>query len=594
MVDLVHHAVLVGGLDYWRYDPRAPTPSLDEHRLRERVYPRVKGMGLNLSQEGAFRTGPPGDDESAGPWIGIQVAEFPAWFVCQRCRALSHRKALEEKSGKYRHQCNRTQVGDCVPVRFVVTCKDGHLDEFPWNWFVHNQGERCDGRDLFLFEGATGDFTEIIVRCKNCDTQRSLADAREDKILLDCQGRRPWLGHQADVTCTHKMHLLSRTASNAYFAQTMSALTIPEKGRELQTAVSATTLWQLLSQATDASDVKTLRKMVPLINTNLAAITGKSASDYSDDDLATAVRAVHGGEGVAREGLRTAEYRQFLMAKDERPGELPPELDTFFASRLVPKQSLPSCLADVTLVKKLRRVSAQVGFTRLSSPVPNLQGEYEDDVKLAALTLAESWLPATEILGEGILLRFREDVIRAWEERPEVQERAGFLKQGYIKNFGLAAASRFPDARYFMLHSLSHLLMTAVSLECGYAAASLSERIYCAPATDPFPMAAILILTGSSGAEGTLGGLVEQGRRMGHHLRRAFRLAELCSNDPVCASHCPGDDDHTERHLEGAACHGCLYVAEPSCERFNSYLDRALVVPALGQKAEYAFLGSCP
>jgi Domain of unknown function (DUF1998) len=141
---------------------------------------------------------------------------------------------------------------------------------------------------------------------------------------------------------------------------------------------------------------------------------------------------------------------------------------------------------------------------------------------------------------------------------------------------------------------LSHLLMTAMSLECGYAAASLAERIYCAPATDPTPMAAILILTGSSGSEGTLGCLIEQGRRIDHHIRRAFQMSALCSNDPVCASHRPGDDDHTERFLEGAACHGCLYIAEPSCERFNSYLDRALVVPVIGKDPAWAFFGECP
>jgi hypothetical protein len=168
------------------------------------------------------------------------------------------------------------------------------------------------------------------------------------------------------------------------------------------------------------------------------------------------------------------------------------------------------------------------------------------------------------------------------------------LLDAFMKKFPEVAPGGFPGPRYFMLHSLSHLLMTAMSLECGYAAASLSERIYCAPATDPTPMAAILILTGSSGAEGTLGGLIEQGRNIHRHLRRAFHMAALCSNDPVCSGHRVGKNDHSERYLEGAACHGCLYVAEPSCERFNSYLDRALVVPALGLPPEMAFFRAAP
>ena len=64
-------------------------------------------------------------------------------------------------------------------------------------------------------------------------------------------------------------------------------------------------------------------------------------------------------------------------------------------------------------------------------------------------------------------------------------------------------------------------------------------------------------------------------------------LARLCSNDPVCAGHSP-DDAHDDRYLEGASCHGCLLISEPSCERMNSYLDRTLVVPTV-ENAEAAF-----
>jgi hypothetical protein len=43
-----------------------------------------------------------------------------------------------------------------------------------------------------------------------------------------------------------------------------------------------------------------------------------------------------------------------------------------------------------------------------------------------------------------------------------------------------------------------------------------------------------------------------------------------------------------ERFLHGAACHGCLLIAETSCERRNEFLDRALVVPTVeGVGAEF-------
>ena len=77
------------------------------------------------------------------------------------------------------------------------------------------------------------------------------------------------------------------------------------------------------------------------------------------------------------------------------------------------------------------------------------------------------------------------------------------------------------------------------------------------------------------------------------HLRSAWDLGRLCSNDPVCARHSPAQD-HQERYLEGAACHGCLFIAECSCERFNRYLDRALVVPAMGHDPELAYFPERP
>ena len=141
---------------------------------------------------------------------------------------------------------------------------------------------------------------------------------------------------------------------------------------------------------------------------------------------------------------------------------------------------------------------------------------------------------------------------------------------------------------YFLLHSLSHLLMTAVSLECGYPASSIRERVYALEAGY-----GILLYTGTPDAEGTLGGLVEAGRQIDRHLQAALELGRLCSNDPVCAQHDP-QSQHERRFLHGAACHGCLLIAETSCEQHNDFLDRALVVPTVEDLgAEFFQTASC-
>jgi len=125
--------------------------------------------------------------------------------------------------------------------------------------------------------------------------------------------------------------------------------------------------------------------------------------------------------------------------------------------------------------------------------------------------------------------------------------------------------------------SRRNALIRQLAVECGYTAASIRERIYSrSPGQDGPEMAGVLIYTAAPDSEGTLGGLVEAARRIKDFVRKALELASLCSNDPICAHHQPGEHDHAP--LLGAACHGCLLVPETSCEQHNEFLDRALVV----------------
>ncbi len=144
----------------------------------------------------------------------------------------------------------------------------------------------------------------------------------------------------------------------------------------------------------------------------------------------------------------------------------------------------------------------------------------------------------------------------------------------------------FPGGPYALLHTLSHLLIQSLAMRCGYLASSIRERIYADAKAGRY---GILRYTGSPDAEGTLGGLVQQARHIEAHLAHALRTGALCSNDPICAQHAPGESMEG-RWLHGAACHGCALVAETSCEMRNDYLDRALVIPTLAT-ADAAFFG---
>ncbi len=582
MVDLIDDAVVIGGLDFWQGDGMRV---LSESRLCASINARRRAQGLKeLRTDEPFREPPAGDDQQARRGNGIRAVEFPAWFVCQNptCRALVQAwHGLERKGGHYLHRCDDRKTGAiCVPVRFVAACPRGHLEEFPWVWFVHAGGERCNQPRLVLDEGASGDFSEIWVRCRTCKKKRPMSNARAG--LPVCHGERPWLGEEGDEPgCPEDLRLLVRTASDAYFALVESALSIPPlKKLALREAIDG--VWNVLQVATP--ETLPAFRVIPDVR--------KALEGWSDAEVLESVAARRAGAPIDHGPVRTAEFRQFVNAPDEVPGRLAAPGDTFHATRALREPGLPASIERVVLAHKLREVRAQVGFTRLLPTSSDLQGEYQ--VVPAALGLQTDWLPATEIKGEGIFLRLDEGALRKWEGREAVRAREAELRAGFSKwSDALAEPPEFPGMRFYLLHSLSHLVLTALSLECGYAASSIRERIYCSLPNDPVPMGAILLATGSSGTEGTLGGLVDQGRHVARHLRAAWEMGALCSNDPVCGHHTPRGEQ-TGRLLEGAACHGCLFVAECSCERFNQYLDRALVVPTLGCDPDAAFFKERP
>jgi hypothetical protein len=319
----------------------------------------------------------------------------------------------------------------------------------------------------------------------------------------------------------------------------------------------------------------------------------KALRSFTDAEVLEAVEAKKQGRVPKRDPLRTAEFKQFISAQPEQAGDYPGPGEEFFIRRAVSRGGLPPGVARVVLAHRLREARVQTGFTRFEAKTPDLQGEFSEEdigVRTAPLAARVTWLPGVEVRGEGLFVQLDEDAVRRWEARPEVVERVRALAAGYRSWIRRRTGGRpekearlpeFYGGRYYLLHSLSHLLIQAVSLECGYSASAIRERIYCSRPGEATPMAALLLSTGTTGTEGTLGGLLAQGRVLRQHLGRAFDLGVLCSNDPVCAAHDPVHDP-TERNLEGAACHGCLFIAEPSCEQFNHFLDRALVFPSIG------------
>lgn len=573
LVDFPKHAAIMGGLESWGDPDKEGFQQIFEERLEAVLRAREQNPRLRLFAP------PSSPDSLDAPARGIAAFEFPEWFVEQpteawvgeggfRSRRLLHRRAIER--GKY---------GPVVPIRFVRACPNGHINDIDWPGFVHG-GKPC-GRQLFLDErGTSGDLADILVRCE-CKLSRSLVDATqkgEQSALGPCWGDMPWLGAApagaaAAPSCLdpqgkpHRSKLLVRSATNAYFPQNVSAISIPADAAKQAIREAAQEAWGDLEAAEGPDDIAHELKKAKYKHLR---------ERFSAVELWAEVQRKKAGAGEERRGIKAAELDTFL-ATPESAGDDTPETEDFFANAvsLDPSRTgAMSRISRVVLVHRMREVIVQLGFTRFEAPARDVDYELSLGVRTAPLAREVTWLPAVENRGEGIFLALDSKAVATWRGRRAVEAREEQLVRGFDawKKRRQAKKARFPGVTYVMLHSLSHLLLTAVSLECGYAASSIRERVYI-----DGDRCGILLFTGTPDAEGTLGGLVQVGKKLGHHLVAALELGKLCSNDPVCAQHHP-DNAHEERFLHGAACHGCLLVSEPSCEWSNELLDRSLVV----------------
>jgi len=588
LVDLVERSGIVAGLEYWTGDPDSGGSGFREvHEPRLLARLADKGVTKLYTPPTVAR-----NDESMA---GIDIWEFPQWFLIgpssreerssdkpnadrpPRSRQMIHRSAFQGMSyGK----------GKVTPIRFVQACKYGHVSDIDWGMFAHRAPSHCRGM-LFLEErGTTGDFADIFIRCA-CGAKRPLAEAiprdkndPTDMPLGRCLGNEPWLGEKfwngGARACPPPgepgpvaNRLLVRSATNAYFPTLATVISIPEQEASGVDKVIGTLWGKGIDEVESAEGLRSFRKY----NKDQA----QALAGISDAEVLAAIERKRKAPPIdGSKGFKAVELQKFL---GHDLGVDLPESDFFATEVALPKSRPPllDAVKRILQVHRLREVVAQTGFTRLEPSVRDVDPTLDLGVRQGRLTEDRDWRPAVENRGEGFFVAFDSGAIAQWLSNKMVETRCRQLENGVEawRKRHPGVQFRFPGADYVMLHSLSHLLITAVSLECGYAASSIRERVYAGPEGH-----GILLYTSSPDAEGTLGGLAAAGKRLFHHVGAALSYGTLCSNDPVCSQHEP-DNAVEERFFHGAACHGCLLLAEPSCEWRNEFLDRALVIPTV-------------
>lgn len=583
IADLPNLSVMVMGLDSW---DKAHANELSEARLLAAVQQELGSQVKELR----LPPTPSESDDSSNPFdeavrIGIPVAPFPTWMVCPYCRLLAPLESnlFELKAPPYRTNETRYVHKHCpkakkpptvIPARFLVACEHGHLDDFPWHYFVHRGPSDCQGALRFEEYGVTGAATDIMVRCQGCDVApRRLSEAFGEsgkQIMPRCRGRHPHI-RSFDGDCDQQMKGILLGASNSWFAITRSALSIPVGSKQLSQLVQDH--WIVVGKANSPETLEIL------LSAMQATGQLQAFAKYATDEIwAEVEQQQHGQEGNNANDLKTPEWEVFSLAV---PIQNSPE---FQLRPVAAPTGYEPYFSKTVLVERLREVRALIGFTRIQSPGDfDDTGEIPAEYKVRISRNDPRWVPASEVKGEGIFLEFNESRLRTWEESQPVIAHARVTYEAQkqwlrIRNLKLDRFPR-PSMRYMLMHSFAHALMRQLAIECGYNAASLRERIYSKlPHEENGPQSGILIYTAAPDSEGTLGGLVNLGEPniLGYHIAQALASMHLCASDPLCADHKPNQGTPS---LHWAACHACLFSPETSCERGNKYLDRSLLVP---------------
>lgn len=575
LVDLPNLSVITMGLDRWDTER---CPPIEEARLLAAVQ-RILGPQVQR-----LRMPPLNRDEFTDPYspeskIGVPVRPFPRWLRCIQCGLLAEYDSglfvidpdifRPERTQFVHPNCKGNRKADAVPARFLMACRNGHLDDFPWHWFVHSGHSTCSGTLRFFETGASLQTENLWVKCDTCDTSRSLVHAfgRDGQNNLPgCRGRHPHL-NEFERDCSEDARAVLLGATNSWFPITLTVLAIPLESDLLKQLIFDG--WEYFKDTESIDELKTVTKILKKAGT----IPG--LEKYNNEEIWSEIQIRNSNtaeESVITDfDIKIPEWN--VLVSDNPPSNWP-----HFLSR---RENVPSDyttqISDVLLLERLKEINALIGFTRVEAPEET--DDPDERPPMASLTRnSPTWIPATEVHGEGIFIRFNEDELNKWENLDSVKERSHKLfagHQGWRNSRRLDPNVGFPGIRYALLHTFAHLLIRELALECGYNASSIRERIY-ASSENGTSMAGVLLYTAAADSDGTLGGLVELGKRdhLGRIISQALSRSEVCASDPLCSEHNPSYD----RSLHLASCHACTLVAETSCERGNRYLDRALLV----------------
>ncbi|WP_082492831.1 DUF1998 domain-containing protein [Arthrobacter sp. Leaf69] len=597
-------SVVTAGLDAWFKPPAGSDLYLEEFSASANDPRLLRRLGVEeLRLPPDYRTRSQySEGTGTNTNLSVPVLRFPGWSFCpwSACRRLKKWPLTLNEVPRCDSQLHEGWKSKPTmhQVPFVAICPAGHLMDFPFAEWVHKSPDpSCQG-SLTLRSTGGGTLAGQLVTCA-CGASRNLGgvlegaldrDGNESSVLTEalspvsvfsCRGSKPW-AQEVLGFCGQPLRGALRGAGNVYFPKVESSIFLPQgespSPQDLIESLRRPQVYALLSI------------MVQLLVSPPAAIIRQRLSaeyllGYPDDVIESAVAELFGSDQYVETGKASSSTEDDLEPESSWRAPEYEALRTIqdYADLKTTNPGLTGETAKyfalVHRVESLRETRALRGFTRLRDSALGLSNG-KDLLRRSHENLEKPWLPAYVVRGEGIFFQFREDKLRSWESDPKVVQRIVKLnhrREELAEGRGAPTLLKI-SPRLVLLHTFAHVMINQLIFSCGYGSASLRERIYVSDQPSSDETAGVLIYTAAGDSEGTMGGLVRMANPadLSKLLSQAMLESEWCSSDPVCME--LGKTGQGPDGCNLAACHSCGLLPETSCEMFNRWLDRGVLI----------------
>lgn len=534
----------------------------------------------------------------------LSAKYFPEWFYCNSCKkfdkfsnwkynwennvdSIDKDKFFPPKCHKcYKNKKKKGKWYVLEQVRFILTAPNGDMVDIPWDkWAMLKKAQKEQNENEESEEENEISLTNISVP-SDIELQWKTSDKLDDLkgIWIIAKNGKDEQLNFSTLSGLFNLRMKSqelfpnskksdipfkpviRSSNSVYYPNILSSIYIPADDE-----LNKNTIKLIKEYTEDGFNTKQISKILT-----------KSHSKNFDESTIKRLINNNFSEKEVEISKTENEYRfhEYEYITSRRKEKIPDLLifgkinHAFFQGELI---------KSTYKMDKIKITSVQTSYTRQEPISPDLFLKDDTEAKdtknkiqkkfTSKYGVNTKYLPAVESYGEGIFFEFDSNKIEKWlENYPEVDDRISRIIENHQQSESSLNKELEVTPKFILIHTFSHLIIKELEYLAGYPATSIQERLY----IDEEPkMQGVLIYT-IAGSEGSYGGLTSicDSEKIGNLIQSSIIRANDCATDPICY-HSSGQG---VGNLNLSACFNCTLLPETSCEKFNSFLDRRILI----------------